>query len=210
MMHPDKLQTLAKKLESNGFEVHIHADRAAAVPVILAKIPTNATIGRTGSATCAALGLYDRLGERGNTIFDPYLPELSDEEKEKIRRRAQQADVLLTGTNAITELGHLVSIDGVGNRVSAQIFGPRQVVIIAGTNKVAADLPAAIKRIKTLACPPNAKRLKLETPCAHDKPCPPPDGCRSPGRMCNATVIHERRPRLTPIRIHLINEDLGF
>ena len=206
----EALQKLVARLEANGFEVRLHADRDEAAREILAAIPVTATLGRSGSMTCQELGLWDSLEKRGNRIFDPYLPGLAPEEKNAIRCRAQQADVFLTGTNAITEDGHLVNIDGVRNRVSAQIFGPRQVVIVAGNNKIAADLPAALTRIKTVACPKNARRLQLDTPCAFDRPCPPPDGCRSPGRMCNAVTVLERRPRLTPIRIHLVDDVLGY
>ena len=206
----ESLQKLAKKLEANGFEVRLHADRDEAAREILAAIPATASLGRSGSMTCQELGLWESLAKRGNPIFDPYLPDLPPDGKNAIRRRAQHADVFLTGTNAITEDGHLVNIDGVGNRVSSQIFGPSLVVIVAGKNKIAADVPAALKRIKTEACPKNARRLNLDTPCAFDRPCPPPDGCRSPGRMCNAVTIIERRPRLTPIRIHLVDEVLGY
>lgn len=210
MSLPESLNTLAKQLEANGFEVRLHSERIEAAREILASIPSAASIGRSGSETCQVLGLWESLEARGNRIIDPYLPDLTPEQKGAIRRESQHADVFLSGTNAITMAGHLVNIDGVGNRVSSQIFGPQQVVIVAGVNKICPDLSSALKRIKSEACPKNARRLNLETPCAFDRPCPPPDGCRSPGRMCNATVIIERKPRLTPIRIHLINETLGF
>jgi len=210
MAIPESVQTLARQLEANGFEVRLHVDRAEATREILASIPVSSSVGVSGSMTVTDLGLWDSLKARGNNLLDPYLPEFTVEQKFAVRRQAQHADVLLTGTNAITHAGHLVNIDGVGNRVSAQIFGPAQVIIVTGINKIAPDLPSALKRIKTESCPKNARRLKLETPCAYDRPCPPPDGCRSPGRMCCATTIMERKPRLTPIRIHIINEELGY
>lgn len=205
------LEQTRQALERNGFEVHVHATPEQAVPEILARLPAGASIGRCGSVTVERLGLWSALADRGHPILDPYVPGFTNEQKEAVRRQTQHADVLLTGTNAITTDGHLVNIDGVGNRVSAQIFGPRQVVIVAGWNKiVAGGVPAALARIKQVACPQNARRLDLDTPCARDLPCPPPDGCCSPRRMCNAVVILERRPRLTPIRIHLVAADLGY
>ncbi len=205
-----QLEHAAQALRANGFTVTVHASRTQAVEAILAEIPAKATIGRCGSVTCTDLGLYDALSHRGNPVIDPYQPMLTPEEKDAMRRKTQQADVLLTGTNAVTLDGKLVNLDGVGNRVSAQIFGPGKVIIVTGRNKITNDVHAAIKRIKTVACPQNARRLKLETPCAFDRECPKPDGCRSPQRMCNALVVLERQPRLTPISIHLIDEDLGY
>lgn len=204
------LEQAAKALAGNGFSVQVHPDRARAVQAILEEIPEKVSIGRSGSVTCTDLGLYDRLVHRGNPLIDPYQPHYTPEEKDAARKRAQHADIMLTGTNALTLDGKLVNIDGVGNRVSAQIFGPGKVIIVAGRNKVTEDVHLAIRRIKTVSCPQNARRLKLETPCGCGHSCPKPDGCRSPQRMCNVLVIIERQPRLTPISIHLIDEDIGY
>jgi len=204
------LESVADKLREHGFEVAVHSTADDVAGAVLAEIPANAVVNRCGSVTCGQLELFEKLAARGNRINDPYEPTLDDEARARVRRAGLTADVLLTGTNAITLDGKLVNIDGVGNRVAGQIFGPGKVVIVAGRNKIAIDVPAAIRRIKQEACPKNARRIGVQTPCAHDRPCPAPDGCSSPQRMCNATVILERRPRLTSISIHLVDTDLGY
>lgn len=204
------LESVADKLREHGFEVTVHSTADDVAGAVLAEIPANAVVNRCGSVTCGQLELFEKLAARGNRINDPYEPTLDDEARARVRRAGLTADVLLTGTNAITLDGKLVNIDGVGNRVAGQIFGPGKVVIVAGRNKIAIDVPAAIRRIKQEACPKNARRIGVQTPCAHDRPCPAPDGCSSPQRMCNATVILERRPRLTSISIHLVDADLGY
>ncbi len=209
-MESDTWKKIADRLREHGFEVSVHATKEAAATAVLAEISVDATVSRCGSVTCAELEIFEKLAARGTTVIDPYDPALDDAAKMRVRRAGLTADVLLTGTNAVTEDGKLVNIDGVGNRVASQIFGPARVIILAGRNKFAADVPAAIKRIKRDACPKNARRIGIQTPCAHDRPCPAPDGCSSPQRMCNATVILERRPRLTAISIHLIDADLGY
>ncbi|HEY9069906.1 MAG TPA: lactate utilization protein [Candidatus Ozemobacteraceae bacterium] len=209
-METVRLSAVAEKLREHGFEAVVHPTPDEAVAAVLAEIPVSAVVNRCGSVTCDQLDLYRKLAGRGNPINDPYAPALDDVEKARVRRAGLTADVLLTGTNAVTADGKLVNIDGVGNRVASQTFGPGRVVIVAGRNKVAADVPAAIRRIKQDACPKNARRIGAQTPCAHDRPCPAPDGCSSPQRMCNVTVILERRPRLTPISIHLVDADLGY
>ncbi|HNV69507.1 MAG TPA: lactate utilization protein, partial [Candidatus Ozemobacteraceae bacterium] len=156
------LEQAIQALKANGFTARLHADRHQAVQAVLAEIPDKVSIGRCGSVTCTELGLYDRLVHRGNLLIDPYQPHLTPEEKDATRRKTQQSDVLLTGTNAVTLDGKLVNIDGVGNRVTAQVFGPGHVIIVIGRNKLVTDVHAAIRRIKTIACPLNAKRLKLE------------------------------------------------
>ena len=209
-MTPPDIGTVLQRLRDHGFEAFGHESRAAAVEAVLAAVPPAATVSRCGSATCSELGLFDALARRGIRVLDPYVADLPPEAKERTRRQGLLADVLLTGVNAVTADGTLVVIDGVGNRVAGKIFGPGLVIVVAGVNKIVADQAAALHRIKTVACPRNARRLGLDTPCAQDRPCPEPDGCSSPRRMCNVTVVLARRPRLTRYQIHLVNEALGF
>ena len=45
-------------------------------------------------------------------------------------------------TNAITIDGELINIDGKGNRLACLVYGPKNVIIIAGMNKVTATQTA--------------------------------------------------------------------
>ena len=207
------METAIKKtlnsLEENGFQANFYETKSQAIEDILTKIPKAGSLAKCGSVTCQELKLFELLKERGNEIIDPYIKGLSKEESDQEKQRARNADYLLTSTNALTETGKLVNIDGVGNRVSLQIFGPKKVFIVCGKNKITKDVHAAIKRIKEIACPQNARRLNKKTPCAQNIPCPP-DGCKSNDRMCRVTVIIEKQPRMTPIEVFIINENLGY
>lgn len=205
----ETIEKVCQQLKKNEFTVKFFETEDDAVADILRFIPMESSVARCGSVTCTELGLFDDLKKRGNKVIDPYETSLSPAEKASMRKKLQTANILLTGTNAITMDGKLVNIDGVGNRVALQIFGPDHVIIVAGVNKIAEDVPSAIKRIKSEACPQNARRLELKTPCAQGIPCPS-NGCESPDRMCRATVILEKRPRMTPITIYLIDKSLGY
>ncbi|MEM3137804.1 MAG: LUD domain-containing protein, partial [Thermofilaceae archaeon] len=109
--------------------------------------------------------------------------------------------------NAVTMDGKLISIDGVGNRVAAMIFGPKRVIVVAGKNKLVRDVKEGLWRAKNIAAVMNCKRLKLKTPCVKLDRCL---DCSSPERACNITVIVERKPSLTDFHVILVNEDLGF
>jgi hypothetical protein len=54
-------------------------------------------------------------------------------------RDSLTSDLLIIGANAITMNGEIVSVDGIGNRVSGMIFGPRHVLCIVGRNKIVSD-----------------------------------------------------------------------
>ena len=100
------------------------------------------------------------------------------------------------------------SIDHHGNRVAAMLFGPRQVIIVAGVNKIVENERMAISRIKTEACPPNAIRLGLDTPCALNGTCV---NCVNPKTtLCAHMVVTRLNVINGRVKVLLVNEDLGF
>ena len=149
------------------------------------------------------LGLDEALKERGNELFWHW----GAEDANAARRAANAAEVYLCGANALTEKGQIVNIDGFGNRLSAMLFGPGRLYMLVGKNKLCRDLDAALDRIKNVACPLNAKRLGLKTPCGVLGRC---TDCQSPDRMCKATLILDRCPGGQRIELVLVDEELGF
>lgn len=153
-------------------------------------------------------GLYEQLKAADHmAVLDTYDTALNDEEKMERRRQSLLVDLFVTGTNAITENGHLVNLDMIGNRIAGLTFGPRHVIVLAGRNKLVADLEAAWERIKAYAAPVNSMRLDKQTPCAKTGFC---QNCKSPQRICNTWTITEKSYPQGRVRIVLINEDLGF
>ncbi len=206
-----RLETVKETLEKNHFEVHIAADREAASALVLdTLLPQIApqTLSWGGSKTFIETGLYDRLrAGTGMTVLDTYDTALNNDEKLERRRQSLLVDLFVTGTNAITASGHLINLDMIGNRIAALTFGPRNVVVLAGRNKVVADLEAAWERIKAYAAPVNSMRLDMQTPCAATGVC---HDCKSPQRICNTWTITEKSYPKGRVRIVLINEDLGL
>jgi hypothetical protein len=206
-----RLEAAQAALEKNNFEVHIVADREAAAALVAetllpAMAPSSISWG--GSKTFIETGLYERLKTSPDLmVLDTYAPALNDDEKLERRRQSLLVDLFVTGTNAITETGHLVNLDMIGNRIAALTFGPRHVVVLAGRNKLVADLEGAWERIKAYAAPVNSMRLAMKTPCASTGFC---QDCKSPQRICNTWTITEKSFPKGRVRIVLINEDLGF
>ncbi len=206
-----RLEAVKGTLEKNNFEVHVAADReAASVLVLDTLLPQIAprTLSWGGSKTFVDTGLYDRLKTRtGLVVLDTYDKALNADEKRERRRQSLLVDLFITGTNAITASGHLINLDMIGNRIAALTFGPRSVIVLAGRNKVVADLEAAWERIKAYAAPVNSMRLDKKTPCAATGMC---HDCKSPQRICNTWTITEKSFPQGRVRVVLINEDLGF
>jgi L-lactate utilization protein LutC len=124
------------------------------------------------------------------------------------RRQALLVDLFLTGSNAITESGKLVNLDMVGNRVVGIAFGPKNVIIVVGRNKIVKEVGEAMERVKNYAAPLNAIRhTDWKMPCRKTSYCM---DCKSPERICNIWTITERSYPKGRIKIIIVNEDLGF
>jgi len=197
----ERLKRYADALNKNGFQTEVVATAAEAREALLKLIPEGASVGFGGSMTIRDLDVYDHLAETGHAVYWHWMKDPS------VFKDAQFSDVYLASANAILEKGHLLNVDGTGNRVSSMFFGPKRVVIVAGKNKLCGDYEDASARIRREACPPNAKRLNRATPCAVGKCL----DCRSPERMCNITVLMERpSSAVKDVHVILVNEDLGF
>jgi len=202
-----RCQLASTALKANGFKVIYSDNSKEALDKVMSLIPSKVKVGIGGSVTVREIGLVEAIEKQNNIIFMEQEEPLELKEKLKTRKEALISDVYLASSNAITLQGQLVNIDGTGNRVSAMIFGPKKVIIVAGANKLVDTLDEALARIKNTACPFNGRRLNLKTPCALTGKC---TDCNSPDRMCNITVILEKKPSLTDITIVLVGEKLGY
>ncbi len=166
------------------------------------------SIGFGGSLSVADLKLTPALTAAGKEVLNHGYPELTAQERITAMQRQQTCDLFLSGTNAATTDGCLINIDGIGNRVSAMIYGPGKVIVVVGRNKIVdGDMIDGIQRIKNEAAPMNAKRLNKETPCAKSGFC---HDCDSPDRICHVTTIIDSKPSGSDFHVLVVNEDMGL
>jgi len=206
-----RLADVKKALNANNFEAFVADNAIEAKTVVLERIiPETAakSVSWGGSLTFIATGIYDALKTRSDLkVLDTYD---KNADSEKILARRQQSllvDLFLTGSNAVTEAGQLVNLDMIGNRIGAITFGPKNVIILVGRNKIVTDLDEAMFRIKNFAAPVNTIRLGKKTPCTKTSYC---EECKSPDRICNTWTITEKSFPKGRVKVVLINEDLGF
>ena len=198
---------VAKALEERYFEAWYFDEKEDAAAQALSLIPKTDTVSWGGSLTVAGLGIQERLVSEGIRVLDRDKTD-RPEERHEIMRKAFQCDTYLTGANAVSEDGQMVNIDRIGNRVAAMIYGPKQVIVMAGMNKVAKTLDDAITRARTIAAPLNTQRFPgLRTPCGGIGACL---DCRSPDSVCAHIVITRLCHPAGRIKVILIGEDLGF
>ena len=206
-----KLDDIKKSLEANNFEVFVVENTAEAKKIVLEEIipKTGAkSVSWGGSMTFITTGIYEALkNDKKMKVLDTFDKTISREENWERRRQSLLVDLFITGTNAVTESGMLVNLDMIGNRVGGIAFGPKDVIILVGRNKIVADLEDAMMRIKNFAAPANAIRLGLKTPCAKTSYC---EECKSKDRICNNWAITEKSFPKGRIKVVLINEELGL
>ena len=192
-------------LTRKGFPVHHAKTPADAKAIVMNLIGEADSVGFGGSVTVREMGIYEDLQAMGR---HPHWHWKNDEPKPDVFALAAASDVYLTSSNAITADGCLVNIDGTGNRVGAMIAGPKEVIVVAGANKlVDGNIAQAIARIKAVACPQNARRLGLNTPCGLQGKC---DAANCEKGMCNVTSIIERPVGGHKITIVLVDEEAGY
>ena len=172
----------------------------------LALLEPNTSISWGGSMTLEQIGLPKLLAEK-NCFKLLDRSKVSPEDLADFYLQALSVDTYFMSSNAITEDGKLINIDGRGNRVAALIYGPKQIIIIAGMNKIAKDEASALDRIRNTAAPINAIRLNKNTPCAHTGQC---HDCLSPDCICMQTVITRNSAEKNRIKVILVGENLGY
>ncbi len=206
-----RLSSLKAVLEKNNFEVFLAKSGAAAARIVLDEILPHLkplTVSWGGSKTFVDTGLYEKLKNRSDlSILDIFDKSMTPKEKYKRRRDALSADLFITGTNAVTETGQLVNLDMIGNRVAGLTFGPKNVIVLVGRNKIVGDIDDAMFRIINYSAPTNAMRLDMDTPCAKTSVC---SECSSPDRICNTWTITEKSFPKNRVKVVLINEDMGL
>ena len=200
------IKNVLNNLTKRGFKPFYFENRNEAVDFILNLIPQNQTVGSGGSMTVKELGVLNMLFERGNAVYSHSL--VAPEQKENVYQLAGSADWYISSTNALSQQGDFVNIDGSANRISALAFGVKNIIYVLGTNKIAPDFDSAIDRVRNVAAPPNAKRLNKNTPCATSGQC---CLCDSDDCICNATLISHHPTRYQEnVYVVIINEQLGY
>jgi L-lactate utilization protein LutB len=200
-------EKVVKALKDRFFDAWYFDEPSEAVNKILSLIPAGHTVSWGGSMTLGELGVTERVALEGYKVIDRDKAADKDERTE-LMRQALLCDTFLTGCNAISEDGQLVNVDGFGSRVAAIIFGPRQVIVVAGMNKVAKTLDDAIVRARTIAAPANTQRFPdAKTPCNVTGSCA---DCKSPDSICSFIVTTRLCKPAGRIKVILVGKDLGL
>lgn len=200
-------KTIINKLSYRRMKGYYCTTAAEAKALVMELVTPGSKVSFGGSVTLTETGIADALRSRKDlTLYDRSTCTTPEEIKE-VYRNSFFCDSYLMSTNAITLDGELINIDGTANRVAALCYGPDQVIVVAGINKIVSDIDSGYKRVKDIASPQNALRLERQTPCAANGKC---GTCINDSCMCSQTVITRRSAVPDRIKVVLVGEFLGY
>lgn len=202
-----QIERTIKNIYSRNMEGYYIRNREQLLQVLKDLITEGSTVGVGDSMTLFETGVIDFLRSGKFVFLDKYKHGLGSDDKRELYIKNFSADTFICSTNAITESGELYNIDGNGSRVAPMIYGPKQVIIVAGINKIVKDLDEAEKRVRQYAAPIDAKRLNKDTPCTKLGYCV---DCKNPNRICNDFVVIKGQFIKNRIKILIIGEVLGY
>lgn len=200
------IENLIESLNKRNMNGYFVKDRAELLEFLSILVDENTSTGSGDSLSLCQLEVFNFLRE--NTIFnDKFKENLSIEEKRKIALNNFNVDVFFSSCNAISQDGELVFIDASGKRVAPIIYGPKQVIIIVGTNKITPDLESAMYRARQIAAPKDSRRLDKKTPCKVTGKC---SHCMAKDRLCNSFVTISHQIDDNRIHVIIVDKELGF
>ena len=186
-----------RALNAHGFKAELVPDRRAALDRVRSIIPNGAEVMTGSSRTLDEIGLVNALSTGDHPWINVKAKIVSEKDREKqmtLRRMATFADYFLGSVQAITTKGQMVAGSASGSQLAAYAFGGRNLIIVAGTNKITEDLDEALLRMREHSAPLEDQRMK---------------SLGFPGTYLSKIFIYEGE-RQRNVHVILVNERLGF
>lgn len=215
----ENVSRVIKSLEGNNIDAVYAETKAEVCEIVKNLLFEGAVITAGGSVSLKESGVWDIIASPEYDFRDRTAAGITEEERTEAYKAAIGCDFFFCSTNALTEKGELVNVDGNANRISSIAFGPKKVIMVVGVNKLVKDIEEGLLRIKKIAAPKNAVRLNTGTPCQklghcialEKSDCPAmTDGCKSPRRMCIEYLVSGFQKEKGRINVILCGETLGY
>lgn len=197
---PDEatIMSTAEAVRRRGIGAEVVEYRVQALERVRGIIPKGASVMTGSSTTLDQIGFMEHLrtGKHGwRDLNAAIAAEGSERRRRELRRRSMTADYFLGSVNAIARTGELVACDQTGSRVGGYLFAAKNVLLVAGAQKITEDVNAAIRRVLAHALPLETERMMRVT------------GTTS---APNKWIIIEREVQQNRMTLILVRERLGF
>lgn len=213
------IEKTIKNLEKNNMMAIYAENKEEVLKIVKEMLFEGSVITAGGSVSVKECGVWDLINQPEYNFYDRAKPGITDQERLNCYKEAVGCDFFFCSSNAVTENGELVNVDGFSNRVSSICAGPKSVVMIVGKNKIVPNVDEGILRVKKTAAPKNTVRLNIDAPCRKLGHCVSleksenpniTDGCSTDCRICCNYLISARQRVKNRIKVIICNEDLGY
>ena len=214
-----QIENLFKNLQKNKMRPIYAETKEDAKQIVKDMLFDGCLITAGGSVSLKESGVWELINDKKYNFMDRTRSGITPKEQQDCFKASIGADFFFCSSNAITEQGELLNVDGFANRISAIAFGPKKVVMIVGKNKLVPDIKDAFLRVKKIAAPKNCVRLGIDNPCAKLGHCVSlvnndnpdfADGCSCDTRSCCDYLISALQRERDRINVIFVNEDLGY
>lgn len=198
---PESVQRTVEAVNARGIRAELVETKEAALERVKALIPPGCVVMTGSSVTLQQIGFEDILisGDHPWRNFKADLLAEKDPNKQSaMRRQGTLAEYYLGSVNALAETGELVFASGSGSQLPAYAYNSRNVIWVAGTQKITPTLDDALRRVREYVLPLEDKRQKSLGNKA--------------GSRINRILIIEGEPAYLRrnLSLILVNQVLGF
>jgi hypothetical protein len=197
----ERLQRTVDAVNRRGIHAELAQTKESALERVQSLIPAGAVVMTGASVTLQQIG-FEALLISGNHPWRNFKADLLAEKdplkQSAMRREGTLAEYYLGSVNALAETGELVFASGSGSQLPAYAFTSRNVIWVAGTQKITPTLEDAVRRVREYVLPLEDQRQKSIGNQA--------------GSRINRMLIIEGEPAYLRrnLRLILVNQALGF
>ena len=219
MLNNERINGVIKALQKNNIDAVYASSKEEACLIAEKMLFSGCVITAGGSVSLKESGVWDLISKEDYRFVDRSRQGISEAERTEAFKTAIGCDFFFCSSNAVTETGELLNVDGFANRIASIAFGPKKVIMVVGINKIVKNLSEAFLRVKKIAAPKNCVRLGLDTPCHKLGHCVSllksetpdfTDGCQSPNRICASYLISGMQREKGRITVILCGDELGY
>ncbi len=157
------VQRTVESVNARGIHTELVETKEAALERVQAIIPPGAVVMTGASVTLQQIG-FENVLITGNHPWRNFKADLLAEKdpikQSAMRREGTLAEFFLGSVNALAETGELVFASGSGSQLPAYAYTSRNVIWVAGTQKIAPTLEDAIRRVREYVLPLEDQRQK--------------------------------------------------
>src|SRR5215212_6595118 len=159
----ERVQRTVEAVNARGIYAELVETKEAALERVEALIPAGAVVMTGASVTLQQIGFEAILisGDHPWRNFKADLLAEKDPAKQSaMRQQGTLAEFYLGSVNALAETGELVFASGTGSQLPAYAYSSRNVIWVAGAQKITPTLDEAIHRIRKYVLPLEDQRMK--------------------------------------------------